>query len=190
MNPKWPSDPFHVLISTMLSQRTRDDNTRKASDQLFSVYPEMGDIAYADLDHVAELIHPAGFPNQKAKAVVEASRMILEDYGGEVPTETEELMKLPLVGRKTAACVRAYAMKIPSICVDTHVHRLSNLIGLVNTKTPEQTEDELMIITPKDRWCDINRYMVRHGQIICKPTSHDCPNCVIATVCDACIIDE
>ncbi len=185
LSPEWPFDPFHVLISTILSQRTKDDNTRKASDRLFSVYGTMEEIASAETEKVAELIRPAGFPNQKAGAIIETCKILLRDYGGKVPTQTEELLKLPMVGRKTAACVRAYAMSIPSVCVDTHVHRITNLMGLVDTDTPEKTEEELMRITPKKRWMDINRYFVRHGQVICRPNRPNCGECIVADMCDS-----
>ncbi|MBQ2485867.1 MAG: endonuclease III, partial [Candidatus Methanomethylophilus sp.] len=169
LNPEWPCDPFHVLIATILSQRTKDDNTRKASDNLFRKYPTVEAIADADPADVAVLIRPAGFPNQKAKAITECCRILRDQYGCRVPEDTDEMTKLPMVGRKTAACVRSYAMEIPSVCVDTHVHRISNLMGLVKTKTPEETEYALMALTPKERWSDINRYLVRHGQEICQP---------------------
>lgn len=184
LNPEWPCDPFHVLIATILSQRTKDDNTRKASDNLFHRFPAIADIADADPAVVAELIRPAGFPNQKAKAIVECCRILRDEYGSEVPEDTEELVKLPMVGRKTAACVRSYAMNIPSVCVDTHVHRISNLMGLVHTKAPEETEFELMRITPRELWSDINRYMVRHGQEICKPNHPRCQDCMVRDMCD------
>lgn len=184
LNPEWPCDPFHVLIATILSQRTKDDNTRKASDNLFHRFPTIADIADADPAVVAELIRPAGFPNQKAKAIVECCRILRDGYDSKVPEDTEELVKLPMVGRKTAACVRSYAMNIPSVCVDTHVHRISNLMGLVHTKTPEETELELMRITPRELWSDINRYMVRHGQEICKPNRPHCQDCMVRDMCD------
>ena len=114
LNPEWPCDPFHVLIATILSQRTRDDNTRKASDALFHRYDSVDEIADADPEEIAELVRPAGFPKQKGKAIVDCCRMLRDVYGGKVPEETEELVKLPMVGRKTAACVRSYAMCIPS----------------------------------------------------------------------------
>ena len=184
LNPEWPCDPFHVLIATILSQRTKDDNPRKASDNLFHRFPTIADIADADPAVVAELIRPAGFPNQKAKAIVECCRILRDGYDSKVPEDTEELVKLPMVGRKTAACVRSYAMNIPSVCVDTHVHRISNLMGLVHTKTPEETELELMRITPRELWSDINRYMVRHGQEICKPNHPHCQDCMVRDMCD------
>ena len=159
LNPEWPCDPFHVLIATILSQRTRDDNTRRASDNLFHRFDSVEAIADADPDEVAELVRPAGFPKQKGKAIVD------------------------WVGRKTAACVRSYAMDIPSVCVDTHVHRISNLMGLVDTKTPEETEFALMDITPRERWSDINRYLVRHGQVVCQPNRPHCDRCRVSQFC-------
>ena len=184
LNPEWEPDPFHVLIATILSQRTKDDNTRKASDNLFHKYDSIELIADADIDDVAKLIRPAGFPGQKAKGIVECCRKLRDEYDCKVPSETEELLKLPMVGRKTAACVRSYAMDIPSVCVDTHVHRISNLMGLVHTKDPEATEFELMRITPKERWSDINRYIVRHGQEVCMPHNMKCEKCSVRSMCD------
>ena len=183
LNPEWPCDPFHVLIATILSQRTKDDNTRKASDNLFHKYPTVEAIADADPADVAVLIRPAGFPNQKAKAITECCRILRDQYGCRVPEDTDEMTKLPMVGRKTAACVRSYAMEIPSVCVDTHVHRISNLMGLVRTKTPEETEYALMELTPRERWSDINRYLVRHGQEICQPNRPHCDRCMVSDMC-------
>ena len=183
LNPEWPCDPFHVLIATILSQRTKDDNTRKASDNLFRKYPTIEAVADADPADVAVLIRPAGFPNQKAKAITECCRILRDQYGCRVPEDTDEMTKLPMVGRKTAACVRSYAMDIPSVCVDTHVHRISNLMGLVRTKTPEETEYALMELTPRERWSDINRYLVRHGQEICQPNRPHCDRCMVSDMC-------
>ena len=185
LNPEWPCDPFHVLISTILSQRTRADNTRKASDNLYHLYDSVDELAEADLDKVVEAIRPAGFPKQKGAAIIKCCKVLRDEYGGEVPRDTEELLKLPMVGRKTAACVRSYAMCIPSVCVDTHVHRISNLMGLVHTKDPVDTEFELMRITPEDRWSDINRFFVRHGQVVCLPNHPRCERCSIAKMCDS-----
>ncbi len=186
LNPEWPCDPFHVLIATILSQRTRDDNTRKASDNLFRRFDSVEELADADPDEVARLVKPAGFPKQKGKAIVDCCRILRDDCGGKVPEETEELLKLPMVGRKTAACVRSYAMGIPSVCVDTHVHRIANLMGLVDTKTPEETEFALMDMTPEERWSDINRYLVRHGQAVCMPNRPHCEKCSVSGYCRSC----
>lgn len=183
LNPEWEPDPFHVLIATILSQRTRDDNTRKASDNLFRKYNSIDALSKANPDDVAVLVKPAGFPKQKAAAIVKCCKVLKEEYDSEVPSDTDELLKLPMVGRKTAACVRSYAMDIPSVCVDTHVHRISNLIGLVDTSNPEETEFALMDITPKKRWNDINRYLVRHGQVVCIPNHPRCEKCSIKKKC-------
>lgn len=184
LSPKWQNDPFHVLMATILSQRTRDENTRRASDALFSEYPDVDSLASADPERVIVLVRPAGFPRQKAAALVECCKIIRDEWDGKVPTKTKDLLKLPMVGRKTAACVRAYAMNIPSVCVDTHVHRISNLLGLVDTKDPAVTEETLMEITPRERWIDINRYFVRHGQEICLPRKPKCERCPISMCCD------
>ena len=184
LNPEWPADPFHVLIATILSQRTRDDNTRKASDNLFHRYDSIDAIAGADPAEVAELIRPAGFPKQKADAIVRCCIKLKDEFGGRVPESTEELVSLPMVGRKTAACVRSYAMNIPSVCVDTHVHRIANLMGLVHTRTPEETEFALMDITPRERWSDINRYQVWHGQVVCLPNHPPGERCPVSQRCD------
>ena len=173
-----------MLIATILSQRTRDDNTRKASDNLFRKYDSIEELAEADPDDVAVLVRPAGFPRQKAEAIVDCCRVLRDEHGCRVPEDTETLLTLPMVGRKTAACVRAYAMGIPSVCVDTHVHRISNLMGLVDTKDPCATEMELMRITPKDRWIDINKYLVRHGQVVCLPNRPHCEVCSVRNFCD------
>jgi len=183
LNPEWDVDPFHVLIATILSQRTRDDNTRKASDNLFRKYNSIDEIAAADIDEVAGLIRPAGFPKQKATAIVECCNILKEKYNHKVPEDTETLLLLPMVGRKTAACVRSYAMGIPAVCVDTHVHRIANIMGLVKTKDPVATEFELMRITPEDRWSDINRYLVRHGQVVCLPNHPRCERCSVREMC-------
>ncbi|MDR1955071.1 MAG: endonuclease III [Candidatus Methanoplasma sp.] len=184
LSPEWEPDPFHVLIATILSQRTRDDNTRKASDNLFRKYDSIEELADAEPDDVAVLVHPAGFPRQKAKAIVDCCRILKEEHGCRVPEDTDILLTLPMVGRKTAACVRAYAMGIPAVCVDTHVHRISNLMGLVNTKDPCATETELMRMTPEDRWIDINKYFVRHGQTVCLPNHPRCERCSVRSMCD------
>lgn len=184
LNPRWEADPFHVLIATILSQRTKDANTRRASDNLFSEYDSIDELAEADEEAVCELIRPAGFPRQKASGIVSCCRALRDEHGGTVPSGTEELLSLPMVGRKTAACVQAYAMGIPAVCVDTHVHRISNLMGLVDTKNPEETEYALMEMTPRERWIDINRYIVRHGQEICLPNRPRCGQCPVSQYCD------
>ena len=133
-------DPYRVLIRTILSQRTRDENTDQATDNLFEKYKDIYEIAEAPIDDVKELIRPAGFYNVKAARIQEVSQILIDQYGGEVPNTVEEMLKLPGVGRKTANCVMVFAFELPAIPVDTHVHRISNRLGLVNTKDPEDTE--------------------------------------------------
>ncbi|MFP4546242.1 MAG: endonuclease III domain-containing protein, partial [Methanomassiliicoccales archaeon] len=134
---RWNRDPFKVLIATVLSQRTRDRNTADAADRLFSRYGDPASIASAPMDEVMELVRPAGFPRAKAKAIREIAGIVDTRYGGEVPGDMESLLALPMVGRKTANCVLAYAFGRDAICVDTHVHRIANRIGLVRAKDPE-----------------------------------------------------
>ena len=181
---EWAPDPFHVLIYTVLSQRTRDQNTHAASSRLFAKYGTPQSLAHAPKATVEMLIRPAGFPTAKAKAIKEIARTVLEEYGGVVPSDIGALMAMPMVGRKTANCVRSYAFRIPSICVDTHVHRISNRIGLVRTKTPEETEMGLQVVVPRGLWIDVNSLMVRFGQKVCLPRSPRCTNCPVAPHCD------
>lgn len=180
----WARDPFHVLISTVLSQRTRDQNTYNASKALFARYDSPAEIASAELDVLIELVRPAGFPQVKAKAIKEIGRRLHEDFEDKVPSDIDLLLTLPMVGRKTANCVLSYGFGIPAICVDTHVHRISNRIGLVTTDSPDETEASLSKIAPKELWCDINAVMIRFGQRICLPRRPRCERCSVASECD------
>ena len=176
--------PFHVLISTILSQRTKDENTIKASKKLFSKFPTTRKIANANLTEIKNLIKESGFYNVKATRIKEVSRILLDKYGGNVPSELNELLKLPGVGRKTANCVLVYGFNIPAIPADTHVHRISNRLGIVKTKTPEQTERELMKKVQRKYWININELFVKHGQTICNSIKPKCDECVISKLCD------
>jgi endonuclease-3 len=170
--------PFRVLIRTILSQRTRDENTDHASALLFSKFRTPEEIAQADIGDIEKLIVSAGFYHVKAARIKEVSQILLDEFGGKVPNTIEELLTLPGVGRKTANCVLVYGFKKPAICVDVHVHRISNRMGLVETRTPEQTEDELKKLVPRKYWLEINDLMVQFGQTICRPVNplHDiCP---------------
>ena len=177
-------DPYRVLVRTILSQRTRDENTDQATNNLFSKYKDIYEVVEAPTDDVQELIKPAGFYRVKAGRIQEVSQILIDEYGGEVPDTLEELVKLPGVGRKTANCVLVFAFELPAIPVDTHVHRISNRMGLVNTKTPDETEIELSKIAPKDLWIKLNDLMVQFGQNICKPTSPQCEMCPVNYLCD------
>ena len=177
-------DSYKVLVRTILSQRTRDENTDQATNNLFSKYKDIYEIVEAPTEDVQELIKPAGFYRVKAGRIQEVSQILIDQYGGEVPDTLEELVKLPGVGRKTANCVLVFAFELPAIPVDTHVHRISNRMGLVNTKNPDETEIELSKIAPKELWIKLNDLMVQFGQNICKPTSPHCEICPCTDICD------
>ena len=177
-------DPYKVLVRTILSQRTRDENTDQATNNLFSKYKDIYEVVEAPTEDVQELIKPAGFYRVKAGRIQEVSQILIDEYGGEVPDTLEELVKLPGVGRKTANCVLVFAFELPAIPVDTHVHRISNRMGLVDTKTPDETEIELSKIAPRESWIKLNDLMVQFGQNICKPTSPQCEMCPVSYLCD------
>jgi endonuclease III len=177
-------DPYRVLIRTILSQRTRDDNTDRASAQLFSKYHTMNEIAEADPVLLEPLIRPAGFYHVKAQRIVEVSSKLRDEFKGQVPSDMKGLLELPGVGRKTANCVLVYGFQKPAIPVDVHVHRISNRLGLVNTKHPEETEIELEKIVPREYWIELNDLMVQFGQTICRPQSPRHEECPLQELCD------
>lgn len=177
-------DPYRVLVRTILSQRTRDENTDQATNNLFSKYKDIYEVADAPTEDVEELIRCSGFYRVKAGRIKEVSRILIDQYGGEVPNNMKELLELPGVGRKTANCVLVYAFEEPAIPVDTHVHRISNRLGLVNTKDPEDTERELDKFVPEDIKILLNDLMVQFGQNICKPISPQCEICPLDELCD------
>ena len=175
--------PFQVLIGTVLSQRTRDEKTDEAAKALFSSFPSPETLASAPVAEIASLIRPANYYNTKAARIKEISRIILEKYTGNTPDTITELMQLPGVGRKTAACVMVYGFRKKALPVDTHVHRISNRIGLIKTQTPEESEKELWKVVPEDYIMHYNELMVKHGQNICKPISPLCRECPIVEYC-------
>ena len=176
--------PFQVLIGTVLSQRTRDEKTDEAAKALFSRYPSAEMLAAAEVGEIAKLIRPANYYNTKAVRIKEISKIIQEKHLGNTPDTVGELMELPGVGRKTAACVLLYGFKKQALPVDTHVHRISNRIGLINTRTPEESEEELWKVIPEKYIMLYNELMVKHGQNICKPISPQCPKCPIIQLCN------
>ena len=161
--------PLSILIGTILSARTRDENTSAVVRKLFSRYKTARALARAKVSDVEDIIKSTGFFHVKARRIIEVASILDSKYAGKVPTTLEKLVELPGVGRKTANCVLVYAFDKPAIPVDTHVHRISNRLGLVKTKTPEETEVELMKRIPMDHWLRINDTFVMYGQNICKP---------------------
>lgn len=175
--------PFRVLISTMISLRTKDEVTFAASERLFDAADTPGAMVALSPERIEELIYPAGFYRTKARNILEVSRAILDDHGGEVPATIEALTAFPGVGRKTANLVLGLGFGIASICVDTHVHRIANRCGWVTTRTPDETEGELASILPRRYWIEINELLVVYGQQTCTPTSPRCSSCTIAWQC-------
>jgi len=176
--------PLSILIGTILSARTRDENTSVVVKKLFDKYETAHSLARAKVYDIEKIIKSTGFYHVKARRIIEVASIIDKKYDGRVPDSLEELLELPGVGRKTANCVLVYAFEKPAIPVDTHVHRISNRIGLVNTKTPEETEVELMKKIPKKYWLEINDTFVMYGQNICKPISPMCDVCQIKNMCE------
>jgi endonuclease-3 len=175
-------DPFKILIGTILSSRTRDEKTTKVMNNLFRRFKNAKELAEADMDEIKTIIHSIGFYNVKAKRIKEVSKLIVEKFN-EVPNDIEGLLELPGVGRKTANCVLVYGFNKPAIPVDIHVHRISNRLGLVNTKTPEKTEIELSRIISKKYWPEVNQTFVMYGQNICLPIKPNCKICELKKIC-------
>ncbi|MFM8659095.1 MAG: endonuclease III domain-containing protein [Candidatus Nitrosotenuis sp.] len=176
-------DPFAILIGTILSARTKDENTARVVKSLFMHYKNAKELSSAKVKDVEKIIHSIGFYHVKAKRIIEVAKIIHTQHSGKVPENMDTLVSLPGVGRKTANCVLVYAFEKPAIPVDIHVHRISNRLGLVETKTPEQTEQALMEKIPKKFWLQINDTFVMYGQNICKPISPMCNVCKIKNSC-------
>ena len=177
-------DPFEVLISTMLSAQTRDPVTAAASARLFRVARTPQTLAKLTARQIQRLIYPVSFYRHKAKHVRETCRILVDRYGGRVPGTMEELLALPGVGRKTANLVLILSFKsLKNICVDTHVHRISNRLGWVTTRTPDETEQALYKATHPRWWPYINLYLVTWGQNVCRPVYPRCGDCVIYEEC-------
>lgn len=177
-------NPFEVLIFTVLSQRTRDENTLKASKQLFSKFNTPEKLANAELKDIERLIRASGFYRVKAKYVKAISKELVKRFNSKVPNKLDDLLSLPGVGRKTANCTLVYGFNIPAIPTDTHVHRIPNRIGLIKTKTPEQSEFALMKTIPKKYWIELNDLLVKFGQNVCLPRNPRCNICKVAPYCD------
>lgn len=176
-------DPFRILISTLLSLRTKDAVTIEASKRLFALAETPKDMRKLKSKQIEKLIYPVGFYKTKAKRILEICKILEKKYGGKTPDSLEELLKLKGVGRKTANLVVTLGYGKPGICVDTHVHRISNRLGIVKTKTPEQTEFALREILPKKHWIYYNDILVGFGQNLCKPISPHCSICPIQNIC-------
>jgi endonuclease III len=176
-------DPFKILIGTILSARTRDEITTKVIKSLFSEFKNPDELSKANLKDLKKVIQKIGFYNVKAARIKEVSQKLIENYNGKVPSNLDDLLTLPGVGRKTANCVLVYGFKKPAIPVDIHVHRISNRIGIVNTKKPEETEMVLQKSVERKHWTRINETFVAYGQNICLPKNPKCKICHLTKIC-------
>jgi endonuclease III len=177
-------NPFPILISTLLSLRTKDKTTREAGDRLFALARTPATMLELPRKKIEQVIYPVGFYRTKAKSILEICRRLIDDYGGEVPDSIDELLTLPGVGRKTANLVVTIGFGKPGICVDIHVHRISNRWGYIKTKTPEESETVLRRTLPKQYWIIYNDLLVPYGQNLCLPVSPLCSTCKLAHMCD------
>ncbi|MBU1005862.1 MAG: endonuclease III [Nanoarchaeota archaeon] len=176
-------DAWKILIATILSARSKDEQTEPIAKSLFERYKNAKQLAKAKKKDVEKIIKKIGFYHQKAKYIIETSKLIVDEFNNKVPQNYESLMKCPGVGRKVAGCVLVYAFGVPAIPVDTHIHRISNRLGLVKTSSPEKTELELLKIVPKKHWFLVNDVLVNHGKTICSPISPWCSKCSIEKLC-------
>ena len=177
-------DPFRILVSCLLSLRTKDKTTSEASARLFALAHTPVGLLKLSRRRIEGAIYPVGFYRTKAKAIRAISRRLLEDYQGKVPQSIDELTTLPGVGRKTANLVVTVGYQKPGICVDIHVHRITNRWGYVKTKTPEETEQALRARLPKRYWITFNDLLVPYGQNLCQPVSPFCSRCKLVDICD------
>jgi endonuclease III len=176
-------DPFQVLVSCLISLRTKDEVTGEASARLFRLARTPRTMVDLPASTIARTIYPAGFYRTKARTIREICRTLIGRHGGQVPATMEELLALKGVGRKTANLVLTIGFGKPGICVDTHVHRISNRLGIVETKTPEQTEFTLRQVLPRQHWIPYNDLLVTFGQNLCKPISPLCSACPVHDDC-------
>ncbi|MDR1452980.1 MAG: endonuclease III [Candidatus Margulisbacteria bacterium] len=188
--PKWQAavldllavetqNPFKILISTVLSLRTKDQTTAQASKRLYAAADTPQKISKLSGRQLEKLIYPVGFYHTKAKQILQICNILLTKHNGEVPADLDALLSFPGVGRKTANLTLALGFNLPAVCVDTHVHRISNRLGWVQSRTPEETEFALRELFPKNKWSAINKIIVAFGQTICRPIGPRCVNCVL-----------
>jgi endonuclease-3 len=177
------NDPFLVLISTILSLRTKDETTREGCARLFSLAKTAASMRLLPIETISKAIYPVGFHNQKARQIHDICERLEEEFGGAVPNDIDTLLTFKGVGRKTANLVVSLGFNTPAVCVDTHVHRISNILGFIETKTPDESEFALRKKVPIDRWIGINDLLVAFGQTICKSVSPFCSQCPIETLC-------
>jgi endonuclease-3 len=174
---------YELLIATILSAQCTDARVNKTTETLFKKYPSLESFAYADINSLANDIHSCGYHNQKAKSIKGATVTILEEWGGKLPENMDDLIKLPGVGRKTANCVLGECFSIPAMVIDTHMIRIMNLLGFTTKKDPKKIEIELMSIFPRENWIQLTHMVIDHGRKICIARRPDCMNCILSDIC-------
>ena len=184
------NDPYRILVSTIISLRTRDSVTLSSSRALLDRAGSFEALDKLTADEIAEIIKPAGFYRRKGEDLKNISRIVIDEYGGKLPSDLDKLMKLPGVGIKTASLVLNLGFGIDALCVDCHVHEIANRLGWVKTKTPEETEKELRKILPRRFWIPLNELLVRYGQHICLPSSPLCSKCPLDGTCPKAGVDR
>lgn len=177
------TNPYELLVATVLSAQCTDERVNLITPAFFQAYPHVGALAQASFSEVAELIRSAGLWKSKAQNLILSAQIIVAKHGGRVPQTREELEALPGVGRKTASVILATAFKIPAIAVDTHVFRVANRLGLAQAKTPRQTEEQLLRAIPQDLWIEAHHWLIYHGRAICKARNPLCSSCPLNRFC-------
>ena len=176
-------DPFAVLVATVISQRTREEQTTLVSARVLTRFSDAPTLAAADRDELYDLLQGSEYREDKAPRLIEMARLLVENFGGCVPDTIDDLLTLPGVGRKTANCVLIYAFQKEALCVDIHCHRITNRFGWVTTKTPDQTEKALEKVMPRDLWAGSNRLFLQHGRALCGPGTPICSRCPVREWC-------
>ncbi len=176
-------DPFQVLVATVISQRTREEQTTAVSTRVFAEYPNAAALADAEEPALYALLDGSEYREEKAPRLIALATILVERYGGQVPDSLDALLTLPGVGRKTANCVLIYAFEKAALCVDTHMHRITNRLGWVQTKTPDATEKALEKVMPQGLWAGSNRLFLQHGRALCLPTTPLCSRCPVRERC-------
>lgn len=176
-------DPYKVLVATVISARTREEQTTAVSNRVFARYPDAHALSGAGERELYDLLAGSQYRETKAPRLIAMAKILVEKYGGRVPDSVEALLELPGVGRKTANCVLIYAFNLPALCVDIHMHRITNRLGWVRSRTPDQTERALAKIIPRDLWTGVNRLFLQHGRAICTPGVPACGVCPVREWC-------
>lgn len=176
-------DPYKVLVATVISARTREEQTTEVSSRVFRRYPDATSLAQAAERELYNLMEGSQYREAKAPRLIAMAKILVERYGGKVPDSVEALLELPGVGRKTANCVLIYAFDKPALCVDIHMHRITNRLGWVHTTTPDQTEKALEKVIPQDLWIGSNRLFLQFGRSICVPGIPTCSECPVRQWC-------